>query len=73
MNPFIVFGDSITFGDELADVPYEEAKNDPSEHAWPALLGATNFSYPGWIFLVYHLPNKPILQPDLVCYQRRVV
>ena len=47
MNPFLVFGDSITFGDELADVPYEEAKNDPSEHAWPALLGATNFSYPG--------------------------
>ena len=47
MNPFIVFGDSITFGDELADVPYEETKNDPSEHAWPALLGATNFSYPG--------------------------
>lgn len=47
MNPFIVFGDSITFGDELADVPYEEAKNDPSKHAWPAILGATNFSYPG--------------------------
>jgi len=48
MNPFIVFGDSITFGDELEDVPYEEEKNDPSEHAWPALLGATNFAYPGF-------------------------
>ena len=47
MNPFIVFGDSITFGDELEDVPYEGAKNDPSDHAWPALLGAANFAYPG--------------------------
>ena len=47
MNPFLVFGDSITFGDELEDVPYEEAKNDPSDHAWPAILGAANFAYPG--------------------------
>ena len=47
MNPFLIFGDSITFGDELEDVPYEEAKNDPSNHAWPALLGAVNFAYPG--------------------------
>ena len=47
MNPFIVFGDSITFGDELEDVPWEEEKNDPSEHAWPGILGASNFAYPG--------------------------
>ena len=47
MNPFIVFGDSITYGAELADVPYEKPKTDPSKFAWPALLGATNFSQPG--------------------------
>jgi hypothetical protein len=47
MNQVIVFGDSITFGDELADVPYENTKNNPSKFAWPALLGATNFSHTG--------------------------
>ena len=47
MNQVIVFGDSITFGDELADVPYENTKNDPSKFAWPALLGGVNFAYPG--------------------------
>jgi len=47
MNPFIVFGDSITYGAELADVPYEKPKTDPSKFAWPALLGATNFSQSG--------------------------
>ena len=47
MNQVIVFGDSITFGDELADVPYENTKNDPSKYAWPAILNAENYSYPG--------------------------
>ena len=47
MNPFIVFGDSITYGAELADVPYEKPKTDPSKFAWPALLGGVNFAYPG--------------------------
>jgi len=48
MNQVIVFGDSITFGDELADVPYEKTKNNPSKFAWPAQLGATNYSWPGF-------------------------
>ena len=67
MNQFIVFGDSITFGDELEDIPFEESKNDPSKFAWPAQLGATNLSWTGLSncgirrycinFSTFHRPN----------------
>jgi len=47
---FIVFGDSLSYGHELVDAPYNNVisgKISPSKFSWPALLGALNYSVPG--------------------------
>ena len=46
-----VIGDSIAFGHELADTPHDSVLNGKlqtsSKFAWPALIGAKNWSNPG--------------------------
>tara|TARA_B000000565_G_scaffold67607_1_gene46530 strand:- start:265 stop:1065 length:801 start_codon:yes stop_codon:yes gene_type:complete len=48
---FLTFGDSLTYGHELADAPHDSVLYGvlkPSQFAWPALLGATkNLAVPG--------------------------
>ena len=48
---FLTFGDSLTYGHELADAPHDSVLAGvirPSQFAWPALIGATkNLAVPG--------------------------